>query len=79
MYFYGIPIYWTKEIKKIIYKKEKFTEEEINMVKNEIKSFLELIELVCLRYNQPYETYQLYEKSSLLDELRFPISYISKF
>ena len=76
MYFYGIPIYWPKEIKKIVYKKEKFTEEEINMIKNEIKSLTELIELVCLRYNQPYETYQFYEKSSLLDELRYPIGYI---
>jgi len=74
MYF--IPIDWSKKLRKMIFKKGKFSQEEINFINSELITWYELILFIRIRFREEDESlFKYYDKQSLLNELKYPPFY----
>ena len=67
MYF--TPLYWPKKLKKLIFKKEKYSPEEITYIVDELITRADFITFLALRFREDESRFECFGKQEFIEEL----------
>ena len=67
MYF--TPLYWPKKLKKLIFKKEKYSPEEITYIVDELITRADFITFLALRFREDESRFECFGKQEFIKEL----------